>query len=78
MRGCEVGNKGHHSPAARIRPDCAGIRIWAQVCAAILDMGVGLRQILGLGRRKFAILAPDEYCLNHLVKLMPEVGMEAA
>ena len=48
MRGCEVGKKGHHPAATRIRPVCARIRISAQTCAAILDMGAGLRQILGV------------------------------
>ena len=37
----------HNNPVRGRRPDCAHIRIWAQNCAAILDMGAELRQILG-------------------------------
>jgi hypothetical protein len=33
--------------SASLRPDCARIRIRAQSCAAILDRGADLRQILG-------------------------------
>ena len=34
--------------AQALQVDCARIRIRAQSCAAILDRGAGLRQILGL------------------------------
>ena len=71
MRGYDVGNKSHHPAAARIRPDCARIRIWAQACAAILDMGAGLRQILGWA---LPLTAQVNHCSKIHVEVRPLSG----